>query len=191
MGPNRRLPPAQRRTATADRAGGPRVRDRWVTSSVLEQSEPGLRREKAVGTPHQYKHQCCETDGVAKLKSDIGRHQAFRDAENHGREECAADVAEPTHDDDRQGLERDDHGRSEEHTSELQSLRHLVCRLLLEKKKKKNVMKIKSMTFKYYKMRITSSLRLSGHSSGQSIWRKNCLGPVHSTRAISNTYRSI
>src|SRR5205814_3367867 len=27
------------------------------------------------------------------------------------------------------------HERSEEHTSELQSLRHLVCRLLLEKKK--------------------------------------------------------
>src|ERR1035438_10762737 len=31
--------------------------------------------------------------------------------------------------------------RSEEHTSELQSLRHLVCRLLLEKKKKKNPQK--------------------------------------------------
>src|SRR5438045_5243079 len=33
----------------------------------------------------------------------------------------------------------DEHGdvRSEEHTSELQSLRHLVCRLLLEKKKEK------------------------------------------------------
>src|SRR5262245_64218139 len=28
--------------------------------------------------------------------------------------------------------------RSEEHTSELQSLRHLVCRLLLEKKKNTN-----------------------------------------------------
>src|SRR5438045_4503125 len=28
--------------------------------------------------------------------------------------------------------------RSEEHTSELQSLRHLVCRLLLEKKKQKH-----------------------------------------------------
>src|ERR1035441_10696788 len=28
--------------------------------------------------------------------------------------------------------------RSEEHTSELQSLRHLVCRLLLEKKKKES-----------------------------------------------------
>src|SRR5207244_11839809 len=30
------------------------------------------------------------------------------------------------------------HERSEEHTSELQSPDHLVCRLLLEKKKKKN-----------------------------------------------------
>src|SRR5262245_63881948 len=30
------------------------------------------------------------------------------------------------------------HRRSEEHTSELQSLRHLVCRLLLEKKKNYN-----------------------------------------------------
>src|SRR5262245_62317157 len=29
--------------------------------------------------------------------------------------------------------------RSEEHTSELQSLRHLVCRLLLEKKKKNKI----------------------------------------------------
>src|SRR5205814_3897295 len=29
--------------------------------------------------------------------------------------------------------------RSEEHTSELQSLRHLVCRLLLEKKKRNSI----------------------------------------------------
>src|SRR2546429_1597577 len=33
------------------------------------------------------------------------------------------------------GGEIDDHHRSEEHTSELQSRLHLVCRLLLEKKK--------------------------------------------------------
>src|SRR5690554_7654955 len=33
-------------------------------------------------------------------------------------------------------------GRSEEHTSELQSRPHLVCRLLLEKKKKKRNKKI-------------------------------------------------
>src|SRR5437899_10238480 len=41
-----------------------------------------------------------------------------------------------------QRLERDGAqyaSRSEEHTSELQSLRHLVCRLLLEKKKKKEI----------------------------------------------------
>src|SRR5712672_3927674 len=35
------------------------------------------------------------------------------------------------------GLERGVSFRSEEHTSELQSLAYLVCRLLLEKKKKK------------------------------------------------------
>src|SRR3989441_1756350 len=34
-------------------------------------------------------------------------------------------------------LSRRNRGRSEEHTSELQSLAYLVCRLLLEKKKKK------------------------------------------------------
>src|SRR5262245_63097519 len=34
------------------------------------------------------------------------------------------------------GLAKNARLRSEEHTSELQSLRHLVCRLLLEKKKK-------------------------------------------------------
>src|SRR5205814_8493949 len=32
---------------------------------------------------------------------------------------------------------KEQRNRSEEHTSELQSLRHLVCRLLLEKKKQK------------------------------------------------------
>src|SRR5690349_23956641 len=36
------------------------------------------------------------------------------------------------------------HRRSEEHTSELQSRRDLVCRLLLEKKKKNKRIKIKS-----------------------------------------------
>src|SRR5438309_8516171 len=38
----------------------------------------------------------------------------------------------------RADLAEDLHGRSEEHTSELQSQFHLVCRLLLEKKKKSN-----------------------------------------------------
>src|SRR5258705_4275194 len=38
-------------------------------------------------------------------------------------------------------------GRSEEHTSELQSLRHLVCRLLLEKKKKRGLRRLSSHTY--------------------------------------------
>src|SRR5437016_11773327 len=42
------------------------------------------------------------------------------------------------------------HVRSEEHTSELQSLTNLVCRLLLEKKKKKKK-KTKKQTQKKYK----------------------------------------
>src|SRR6266404_9178023 len=40
---------------------------------------------------------------------------------------------------DRQGGEQHGRPRSEEHTSELQSLAYLVCRLLLEKKKKKSI----------------------------------------------------
>src|SRR6266436_7642790 len=35
------------------------------------------------------------------------------------------------------------HSRSEEHTSELQSRLHLVCRLLLEKKNKKKIRRLK------------------------------------------------
>src|ERR1035438_1833851 len=48
--------------------------------------------------------------------------------------ESWGDDQEDSRADDRPSLPH--HARSEEHTSELQSLRHLVCRLLLEKKKK-------------------------------------------------------
>src|SRR5258705_5097367 len=62
------------------------------------------------------------------------------------------------------GRERCDHhlDRSEEHTSELQSLRHLVCRLLLEKKK----------------IIISAVVALSSH------WSNSC------TRSVSSTVRS-
>src|SRR5690349_23976065 len=40
---------------------------------------------------------------------------------------------------DQRGLDHVGYARSEEHTSELQSRRDLVCRLLLEKKKKKTI----------------------------------------------------
>src|SRR5262245_64781878 len=40
--------------------------------------------------------------------------------------------------------------RSEEHTSELQSLRHLVCRLLLEKKKNKQTKNTSYIELSYH-----------------------------------------
>src|SRR5438552_12137601 len=48
----------------------------------------------------------------------------------------------------REGERRGHVGRSEEHTSELQSPDHLVCRLLLEKKKKKIKYKHEYLTHK-------------------------------------------
>src|ERR1039458_5365970 len=64
--------------------------------------------------------------------------------------------------------------RSEEHTSELQSLRHLVCRLLLEKKKR--------YTREVFDERIDhvgADPRRRAHSCGQSSSR----GPVTSRTA--------
>src|SRR5438046_6885316 len=48
-------------------------------------------------------------------------------------------------------LERRSASRSEEHTSELQSLTNLVCRLLLEKKKKKKKITQKNYQHTKYK----------------------------------------
>src|SRR5687768_18193994 len=53
-----------------------------------------------------------------------------RDAAEHGAQRERADVAHEHH----RRI-----GRSEEHTSELQSRLHLVCRLLLEKKKPSHI----------------------------------------------------
>src|SRR5256885_11637419 len=64
----------------------------------------------------------------------LGQH--FAPGRRGGRQAEAEEVQ------GRQGSDAADHGegedRSEEHTSELQSPCNLVCRLLLEKKKKKN-----------------------------------------------------
>src|SRR5205809_5770202 len=45
------------------------------------------------------------------------------------------------------GIAGDQAHRSEEHTSELQSRLHLVCRLLLEKKKKKKTHKVNTKNY--------------------------------------------
>src|SRR2546425_8493455 len=55
----------------------------------------------------------------AALPAELGPHR-----NRHGRQPLGA------------------HGRSEEHTSELQSLAYLVCRLLLEKKKKQEQIRL-------------------------------------------------
>src|SRR2546429_363732 len=51
----------------------------------------------------------------------------------------------------RRSLVTENGRRSEEHTSELQSRLHLVCRLLLEKKKKQNINK-SLLNMKYKKV---------------------------------------
>src|SRR2546429_2639465 len=57
-------------------------------------------------------------------------------------------------------------GRSEEHTSELQSRLHLVCRLLLEKKKKAYLSCAHKQKADYYNLRSNSShICLSSRSS--------------------------
>src|SRR5438270_5841462 len=53
-------------------------------------------------------------------------------------------------DDDRLGERRVIGDRSEEHTSELQSQSNLVCRLLLEKKKKKTIKNTSAPTHRKY-----------------------------------------
>src|SRR5438445_4630789 len=62
-----------------------------------------------------------------------------------------ADRRSQQQDDERVGFHQLARGiRSEEHTSELQSRQYLVCRLLLEKKKKNNNVKHKS--YRVYKL---------------------------------------
>src|SRR3712207_7629485 len=71
----------------------------------------------------------------------LGAHHADDDRRQQPqhRAVASAEAVEGLPDDDRveRGQARQQHGRSEEHTSELQSRQYLVCRLLLEKKKNK------------------------------------------------------
>src|SRR5438045_6801484 len=80
------------------------------------------------------------------------RTRGFRDQREADRGQCGSGRSMPAQRqrsrprwDDRVRLDqfRDCAIRSEEHTSELQSLRHLVCRLLLEKKKINEYIRLK------------------------------------------------
>src|SRR5262245_64169773 len=71
------------------------------------------------------------------FRSDgLGHRDLARGARRAVVERDRDDVPHPSPRLARRGLRLPRPPRSEEHTSELQSLRHLVCRLLLEKKKK-------------------------------------------------------
>src|SRR3712207_7554814 len=67
-------------------------------------------------------------NGVADVERFVG--SAARELER-GREDRRVGLAHPGAGGGHDAV----HGRSEEHTSELQSRQYLVCRLLLEKKK--------------------------------------------------------
>src|SRR2546429_5786184 len=79
-------------------------------------------------------------------------------AERNGQRKKPGEHPAPTHlrRVHRQGHRQTAADRSEEHTSELQSRLHLVCRLLLEKKKNP------SDDVSHYRMRRTSGLRSAG-----------------------------
>src|SRR5690606_41856141 len=70
----------------------------------------------------------------AHVKGPLGDHRHERVA-RAPREDAAVPSPAPDSNEDVSYLDRG-LGRSEEHTSELQSRENLVCRLLLEKKKK-------------------------------------------------------
>src|SRR2546429_2348625 len=92
-------------------AGAPPTQDFALTPPAVSTPEPGLPFEQ----------------NPEALESSVAVTSEIRQAAESSVDTPAA--AEP----ERKGRRR---GRSEEHTSELQSRLHLVCRLLLEKKKK-------------------------------------------------------
>src|SRR2546425_5986036 len=73
-----------------------------------------------------------------RSEEEAGRERARGGAHHQARvRERPLDRSRITLLDPREEVPRAEEQRSEEHTSELQSLAYLVCRLLLEKKKKK------------------------------------------------------
>src|SRR5437762_8302269 len=80
-------------------------------------------------------------DAAADVRADVDLGEFFRCTDDEPADDGPGDRFEPAQDQHRQRLQREkgqcELHRSEEHTSELQSPMYLVCRLLLEKKKKK------------------------------------------------------
>src|SRR3989441_7105335 len=145
-------PPPQRQPPTA-MPDGSRDPDRTRQSypdvpRAFAPSYPldDLLAEDTVGTDHQrqdHQHVRREVLGAAADPGvDVAGRHVLHDPDDEAPDDRARDRIQPAQDHDREDLEADQREvdvhaeRSEEHTSELQSLAYLVCRLLLEKKKK-------------------------------------------------------
>src|SRR5207244_9629811 len=89
---------------------------------------PVLRWQATVNSLPHFGHQAFARDKILRLNCLMKDHSY-----------CAGLDREPPLGHDIVGSSGRHGNRSEEHTSELQSPDHLVCRLLLEKKKKKTV----------------------------------------------------
>src|SRR2546429_5090618 len=84
---------------------------------------------------------CGSTKGLGRAVAKALAHEGARVAINGRHEESVQHAAQQLSSESAQAVmpfvaDVGDPARSEEHTSELQSRLHLVCRLLLEKKKK-------------------------------------------------------
>src|SRR5262245_63679375 len=94
-------------------------------------------RQHDDGSDERHPEACALTGVIqAHCPAKVPTEHCAHDTEQH-RHDDAARIS-TRHHELREGADHQaekDPTRSEEHTSELQSLRHLVCRLLLEKKK--------------------------------------------------------
>src|SRR5215510_7348510 len=134
-----RIPLTSRDRCSQSVTRGPRRESR---SRRAQHDEPGSSRP----LPHEGRVIARRLRGQGLLRRAIERTIAFGRLQHPGQHRHVAHAAEGG-----DGLrEHEGHGavddalvgeRSEEHTSELQSRGHLVCRLLLEKKKKQQTRK--------------------------------------------------
>src|SRR5690625_3514240 len=98
--------------------------------SITADQPQQVHSQQIAQDPHEQK-QMQQNQGKIEIVA-VGNHFSCQGGDDNGRV-CKNHTEYKPHKEDVQN--RIIEGRSEEHTSELQSRGHLVCRLLLEKKK--------------------------------------------------------
>src|SRR2546429_62360 len=82
--------------------------------------------------------------------------------------------------------------RSEEHTSELQSRLHLVCRLLLEKKKKKALAIHKLVPVRFLRRYFEAALEIRNAQLRTALFRlRACSHHLHLQSAVDRSRRAV